>query len=403
MHYIGGLSVADIAKNLDVPEGTVKRRLHDGRQKMKKEKITAREAEDFTPMRVKLSWTGNMMSMDMFKFTGNRLVQEIIACAYRKPVTLEEIGSEIGIPVYYIEDLIEEAVEREILICENGKYITDAYLDYPEDVEAREERAEKVAKDNRELFIELHKNVESTVNDIITSNMSERARMKMHRFFFIETLQYIIRFFSQKNGWKSANPKRKDGGSWLLLGSVSPLGYERKSKYSLGGHRATGNDNYMLHEFDTPFYDNNCRFYNIEWINSMSALLYSIYSGEDPISNGVNAGMIEKMEYFRNCGLFTADNQVDIAVLKESEYNAAEEKCKALAEKAMLILEDSLTAWQKDIIADVPKHIPKATADIAKRLAFDGFEMAVSFDLINAGIHLRNADYCCPPAVLVVR
>lgn len=79
----------------------------------------------------------------------------------------------------------------------------------------------------------------------------------------------------------------------------------------------------------------------------MSALLYSIYSEENSMSNGVNAGMIEK--------------------------------------------------------ADAPKHIPKTTADIAKRLAFDGFEMAVSLDLFNVGIHLRNADYCCHPTVLVVR
>ena len=55
MHYIGGLSVAEIAERLDVPEGTVKRRLHDGREKMKKEKVTSREAGEFTPMQVRLS------------------------------------------------------------------------------------------------------------------------------------------------------------------------------------------------------------------------------------------------------------------------------------------------------------------------------------------------------------
>lgn len=403
MHYIGGLSVAEIAERLDVPEGTVKRRLHDGREKMKKEKVTSRDAGEFTPMQVSLSWNGNMIKTDLFEFAEKRIVQEMIACAYKKPVTIEEMSEEIGIPVYYLEDLADETVEREIMIVENGRYITDAQLDFPEDVERREERADAFAKEHRQLFSELHENVLKLVDDTVTVEMPERVRMKMYRFFFIETLQLIIRLFDDSSVMKLERPKRKDGGNWRLVGSVSPLGYNWKLKYPFGGHRNTGRENYMLHEFDTPLYDSLHRFYKIEWCEYLSALLYSVYRGENPISNGVPAEMIEKMEIFRDCGLFTEDNQVDIPVITENEYNMLIEKCKEAAVKTLLLLEDELREWQNDLASCVPKHIPEYTAAQAKYRVFNGFELAVCWDLYEQGVHLKNVDFCCPPAVLVIR
>jgi len=402
MHYIGGLSVAEIAERLDVPEGTVKRRLHDGREKMKKEKVTSREAGEFTPMQVSLSWNGSIISTEIFNFAEKRLVQEMLACAYRKPVTLEDMSEEIGIPVYYLEDLADEAVEREIMILDVGKYITDAQLDCPEDAEAREVRAEMLAKERREVFIKLHETVEVMVNETVTAEMSDRARMKMHRFFFIETLQLITRLYISKHNKEYPRPKRKNGGNWILLGAMWPLGYEWELKYSLGGHRNTGRDNYTLHEFDTTFYDSR-RWFDFEWIDKISCLMYSVYAGEDPIKNGVPAEMIEKMDYFRDCGLFTEENKLDIPVISEEELILMEDKCLREAEKTMLLLEDDLTAWQKALKSSVPAHIPDYTAAQADDRAFAGFELAVCWDLYEQGVHLVGVDFCFPPVVLSVR
>ena len=101
--------------------------------------------------------------------------------------------------------------------------------------------------------------------------------------------------------------------------------------------------------------------------------------------------------------MFTEDNQVDIPVITENEYNMLIEKCKEAAVKTLLLLEDELREWQNDLASCVPKHIPKYTAAQAKYRVFNGFELAVCWDLYEQGVHLAGVDYCCPPVVLSVR
>jgi len=408
MYYIGGLSVSEIAEKLDVPEGTVKRRLHTGREKMKKEKLTTKEAESFTPMKVRLSWNGSIPEMSLFHFAENRIVQEILACAYMAPVTLDELAARIGIPVYYLEDLAEEAVDRELMILENGRYTTDAYLDFPEDIEKREAAAENFAKGHRDFFESLLASVEQAVDRQITGEMSERVRTKMKRFFFIETLQLTVftvqkRIQPRQGGQPLEIPLRKSGFRWRLLGEASPLGISSRKRYGLGGHRTTGRDGYTLHEFDIGLLDSPCRFKNMEWLKYVSSLLYGVYTHTDPISLGVPPEMIEEMEWFRKGGLLTEENKVDIPVLSQAEFDACEKLCLAEAEKAADALEEELAEWMQSCVKNVPKHIPTATAQQAYFSALSGFEAAVSYDLYSAGVHLKGVDFCCPPVVLVVR
>ncbi len=410
MYYIGGMSVSEIAENLDVPEGTVKRRLHDGREKMKKEKdrLTTKEAESFTPMQVRLSWNGSMPEMSIFHFAENRIVQEMLACAYRAPVTLDEMAQSIGIPMYYLEDMAEEAVDREMMILENGRYITDAYLDFPEDIEKRETAAENFAKEHRGFFKDLLETVEKAVDQQITAEMSERVRMKMKRFFFIETLQHMTftvqkRIVSRQEGQLLEIPMRKNGFRWRLLGEAFPLGFSVRKRYGLGGQRTTGRDAYTLHEFDIGFLDSPGRFKNMEWAVHVSGLLYGVYTDTDPISLGVPPEMIEEMEWFRKAGLFTEENKVDIPVLSPAVFDACEKICLAEAEKAADVLDEEFAQWLLSCKKRVPKHIPETTAQQAYFRALSGFEAAVSYDLYSAGVHLKGVDFCCPPVVLVVK
>lgn len=401
MHYVGGLSVAEIAQRLDVPEGTVKRRLHDGRQKMKKEKVTSREAEDFTPMCVSLSWNGKLNDVNLLHAADGHLVQHIIACAYRKPVSLAEMSEEIGVPVYYLEDLTEVLVEKEIMIERDGRYITDACFQYPEDYEKRNDLLEKFVSENRKLFAEYHSKAGKIVEENYKSKLSEKQYMMLKRFFFIEMLQFCANDFAGKRQKVIERPKRKDGGDWRLIGSIYPLGWEWKNKFMLGGHRSTGDNKFTLHEFDTTIYDSPCRYKNFDWIFYEGKLIYSVYSGNDPISLGVPAEMVEEMDWFIKIGLFTYDRKVGIPVLTDDEFDLLMKVCHILSLELEEKIKEQLEKLMKETALKVPSHVPDYNEET--RYSLHGLEMAVCYDLFDAGIHLKDVDYCCPPAVLVVR
>ncbi len=60
-HYLKGESVAKISRELSIPEGTVKRRLHDGRERMKKG-LTQMEhytEQSYRPITLHLTHSGN--------------------------------------------------------------------------------------------------------------------------------------------------------------------------------------------------------------------------------------------------------------------------------------------------------------------------------------------------------
>lgn len=76
--YWGDLSVAEIARQLDLPEGTVKRRLHDARNKLKGELFTMKDSKqtlspDFEKtVREKIKWLGQYYSLNGDSYDGFR-------------------------------------------------------------------------------------------------------------------------------------------------------------------------------------------------------------------------------------------------------------------------------------------------------------------------------------------
>lgn len=406
MHYIGGLSISEIAKQLGVPEGTVKRRLYDGREKMKneieKEQDTSREMSDFTPMRVSLSWNGRLNDKRIITFAQKNIVQEILVCAYKSPLTLTEISEKIGIPIYYIEDLVEEAVELEVMVKIGNKYAADALLDYPEDIEHRENLIEKFASNHRDSFATLHAEINAAVDEIYSKDIPQHIRTKLKRFFFIEALQFMNLSMQSGDNETFERPRRKDGGNWILMGTAYPLGWNWNNKYPLGGHRISGREKFTLHEFDTTLFDTLGRYMYLNWIDHESALIYSVYRGINPLDMGVPPKMIEQMPHFCHFGVFTDDIKVDIPVLDKSEYTALEEKCHEMSAKLADELKENFARHAEEVKVTPPAHIPKTTVSYASTKPIDRFEMAVCCDLYNAGIHLKDVDYCCPPMVLVL-
>ncbi len=410
MHYIGGLTVEQIAESLEIPAGTVKRRLHDGREKIRKgkEKMKNEELERVTPMCVSLSWNGNMMSTEVFHFAEGNLVQQILAAAYEKPLTDGEIAEKIDIPVYYIEDLLEKAVDMEIMVrTDFGRYYTDACLTCPEDWEKNWYGCKNMVEEHLPLYTDCLHRVEEAVEKLAWYDaLNHRQQWKLKRFAFLETVQRAKH--SSMEAEKLERPKRKDGGNWMLIGTICPLGYVQPFHApGLGGHRSTGGGkNFHLHEFDTTIWDNCCRYRNIDWVEYVSALLYSVHTGGNPIELGCPADMVESMDYFTEAGLFVMENgtrKVDIPIVNGEQWRELMiDLCGREADKLRAETEPFIRAWLDTCRNRLPSHLREKYRIqwLGRMLAY--YEPAVYGILYDKGIHLQGVDFCCPPAVLVI-
>lgn len=133
-YYIENNSISDISKKLSIPEGTVKTKLFNGRQRLKEGMQMARtfgklsyapeEIEFCQSGGVSTKWEPNIYIYDKFH---EKICKNILIEAYRNPVTMQELSIELGIAMPYIEPFVEGMTESTLLIKDGNKAETATY------------------------------------------------------------------------------------------------------------------------------------------------------------------------------------------------------------------------------------------------------------------------------------
>ena len=134
-HYYRGQSITEIAKELSVPEGTVKSRLFAGRNQVKKGLETMEIRENCLAGRLSLSCGGStgLKGEPMSLVNDDLIAQNLLMLAYEKPVFISELSKAIGIPAVYIEPIIKRLVEGELMVqADSGKVYTDFIIIKPQ-------------------------------------------------------------------------------------------------------------------------------------------------------------------------------------------------------------------------------------------------------------------------------
>ncbi len=126
LYYLQQMQIKDIANRLDLPEGTVKRRLFDAKSDIKKgvEKMNHVGKSSYAPAELKL-WGGYGVP-NYWKEIDDLMTKQIFATCSKNPVTIKEIADEIGVaPVYFEEKLKYLLNNKFIKETSRGKYLTD--------------------------------------------------------------------------------------------------------------------------------------------------------------------------------------------------------------------------------------------------------------------------------------
>ncbi len=249
MYYIQSKRVCDIAKNLGIPEGTVKTRLFRARQKLKEGMYMAREfgKRSYNPERLNFSSSGNQPAGLPWSAVQRKIPVNILCEANNNPSTVEELAIELGIAAPYMEDEVDILEKSELLKkLDDGKYITNFFIAPSECIEEVNALCEDFAYDNYKKFWH-------TASDFVTKHYAEfigestMSEQDATMFFFMKLVDKVK---AEGDGIVCNRFKRKDGGSWGFIGYEQGARHGRINACSFSDSGRSGYGNELRVYFD---------------------------------------------------------------------------------------------------------------------------------------------------------
>ncbi len=128
-YYVEDKTLKFISEELNIPLGTVKKRLHIIREKLKEylnmERLNGKKA--YVPKNFSASL--GMMKMGTYNphnYVNTLINKNLLFHSYDNPCTIEDYSLELGIARPYVEDIVEQLVKVTLLKkIDNKKYITN--------------------------------------------------------------------------------------------------------------------------------------------------------------------------------------------------------------------------------------------------------------------------------------
>ena len=262
-HYVHGHSVDKIAAALNIPRGTVLSRLSGARAQIKEgikdmEKYTSASYE---PKRVNLSiWGSDSMAGEPFSLLRTGIEQNVLVLAYEKPVSVREIAGAIGVPCAYLEPMIENLIEGELMgKTPSGLVYTRCFLlnsnERFGDISAQEALANRMAEEVWRIawkhFGPLTKREEYLA-------MSEKQKATLFLAMLNGALSGVAYACTKTpKDRPTVPPERPRGGRWLATGLVYEHGESLHPKYEVSGPVQVGGRKlgYQLFDCQSVFGD----------------------------------------------------------------------------------------------------------------------------------------------------
>ncbi len=125
--YLKEQSVKQIANELDIPEGTVKRRLFDAKKNLKERFQTMNTVGKTAYAPADINWFfGHSATKASLLMNSSKIYPQVIVLCRSEAKTLNEIADEMGVAPIYLEEIMEKLIHTELLISPiKGKYIAN--------------------------------------------------------------------------------------------------------------------------------------------------------------------------------------------------------------------------------------------------------------------------------------
>ncbi len=215
LYYYDNLSTKQISERLDIPEGTVTWRLSEARRKLKKECENMNEIA-LKPIKITIRINGDGNYKDPispfpYVYINDALSQNVLFYCYEASKTVEELAKSCGVPAYYIEERIQNLVNREALFEQGkGKYRTNLMI-YSDKVNEYSEKMKGIFVPVVHSFVSSMKELMNYVNElkVYTAGKSSGELIYLYGIMALEHLSEKYNPIECTN-----HPVRYDGFRW---------------------------------------------------------------------------------------------------------------------------------------------------------------------------------------------
>ena len=414
-HYMKGQGVEEIAKALDVPVGTVKSRLSDGRGQMKETVTKAlregdhptavraageamqKEQKNFTadtrpysevsyaPKRVTIGiWGNTSQKGEPFCYVESLIAQNILVVAYEKPINIRDLSAALGIPTPYVEHEVDILVHGEMMgRTPGGLVYTRIFMQTEEegfgDVEAQEALAVEISP---AIWRIMEEGLASLWAD--ESSVTHAYSPKQTAIFRLMLANQMIGnvLFAPEMNMREPDvtpPPRPNGGWWLATGTVYEYGQEPYShKYSCSGPVKV---NYvkppecegglpvqmaMMMDYQSLFGTTHWNYGKMKHSFGLTEILKFYASFMTDAIKPADHRIYELVPEFEGMHILHRDEdgeiQLDIPVMPFSEWDRWERALKELTPAVIGAIGESIRALVGCTVNRVPDHVDGRTA-----------------------------------------
>jgi len=361
--YMHGKSINEIAKNLNLKSDVVKMRLCRGREKIKKgvAKMDSYTDNSFYPDSLMLLMSGSSgMNNEPLSVVLGSIEQNLLILAYDSPLTIQDLSKKIGVPMAFIEGIVDKLVRNELMDVNKNKVQTNFLI--------VDEKTISDKIDAQKMFIDSHFNeikplLENLINDYQKTNIFrnyDKVQLLLYGLVSLHrsACKHLIDTFKLLS--YDDFPDRPYGGKWIINYAKRTKKID-KEKSHLSGYFIRESTIDTLNKVTTELWDHP--FGKLPWleatdsnIDNTMTLLYRIYKKLDiePLSlwqipELINLGFIK----------INSNNEraVNFPIISSSEYAQIMTINQVYAEKYINILDVRLIDFVKENAIVCPKHI----------------------------------------------
>ena len=377
-HYVHGQPIDRIAKELDIPRGTVLSRLSAARDQIKEglENMEKYSQISYEPKTASIGIWGNAGLMgEPFSLVRSDIEANILDLAYENPVSVRGIADTMGMPGAYIEPIIDSLVRGELMgRTAGGLVYTRCFVQRYEnafgDIPAQEKLAGQYASRVWEI---VWKHIEPLTKHDDFAEMSDKQKATMLLSVMNRMLLDVLRKSRpDPDHTPKQPPERPDAGRWLATLTVYGHDQMLDHPYDGSGPVDVGYSAANDGRFDCRMYDCQSLFGDAHWAYSRlkyKCSLQSIlrfYASFLPCDVKTDNVLLYELipEFEKLCILKrSADGEIrlDIPALPFTEvtehWNPA---CEAIREALFDLLSDDLRKLWAKTKNRVPGHVDEA-------------------------------------------